>query len=173
MCEGNLMAGRQELEKLDLMFADSHVISAEDVSRVMVQQSRYSTFQFTEEVLKGDMRKAVIMLRRLENEGIEPVVVLWSLVNEAQTLSKLAIMQQSTGRIDFKALRIWPNKQNLYQMALARLSVQHLEEASKQLSHADILFKSTYVAKPYVVLSHLALLFLPTHLSEFALDSHA
>jgi len=169
MCEGNLMAGRQELEKLSLQFPPDHIIQAQDIAKVMVQQSRYSVYQFTDEILQGNMTKAVKMLCRLEDEGIEPVVILWNLVNEAQTLTQLAEMQALTGRLDFKALRIWSNKQPLYQQALSRLTLQHLQDLNEALSKADIQFKSSYVAKPYVILSHLALMFLPANIHEFSL----
>ena len=168
MCEGNIMAGRQELEKMALQYSSDHVIDVADVTRAMVQQSRFSVFQFTDELLKGDMTKAIKMLERLEDEGIEPVVVLWSLVNEAQTLTKLLEMQQVSGRVDFKALRIWPNKQSLYQNALSRLSLNDMHLLTERLSQADIMFKSTYVAKPYVLLSHLAIMFMPANLKEFS-----
>jgi DNA polymerase-3 subunit delta len=107
------------------------------------------------------------MLIRLEDEGIEPVVILWSLVNEAQTISKLLDMQAATGRVDYRALRIWPNKQALYQQAIARLTIPDMQALSAKLSEADIQFKSAFVAKPYVVLSHLALMFMPTNLHTF------
>lgn len=162
MCEGNIMAGRQELEKMSLLYKNEHVIEVEDVAKAMVQQSRYSVYQFTDEVLSGNMSKAIKMLVRLEDEGLEPVVVLWSLVNEAQTLTKLVEMQQQTGRVDYKVLRIWPNKQSLYQAAVSRLTSNDMRGLNAKLSEADIMFKSTYVAKPYVVISHLALMFMPT-----------
>ena len=167
MCEGNIMAGRQELEKMQLQHSSDQVIDVEDVTRAMVQQSRYSVYQFTDEVLAGNVSKAVKMLIRLEDEGIEPVVILWSLVNEAQTITKLLDMQATTGRIDYRALRIWPNKQALYQQATARLQMHHMQALNAKLSEADIQFKSAYVAKPYVVLSHLALMFMPTDLHAF------
>ncbi|MDT0594512.1 DNA polymerase III subunit delta [Glaciecola petra] len=169
MCEGNIMAGRQELEKLALLYPSADTIKVDDVAKVMVQQSRYSSFQFTDEVLKGDMRKAIRMLARLEEEGVEPVVILWSLVNEAQNLAKMRDMQNTQGQINFRALRVWPNKQNLYQSALNRLADNNINHLIEQLSYTDILFKSTTVAKPYVVLSHLALLFLPSELEAYAL----
>jgi DNA polymerase-3 subunit delta len=169
LCEGNLMAGRQELEKLGLQFAPEHVIDEKDIAKVMVQQSRYTTFQFTDEILRGDMQKAVKMLGRLEDEGTEPVVILWSIVNEAQTVTKLLDMQAIDGFIDYKSLRIWSSKQTLYQAAVSRLNLAHMHAINEQLSQADIMFKSAYVAKPFVVLSHLALLFMPANLSEFSL----
>ena len=169
MCEGNLMAGRQELEKLGLQFPAEHIIQAQDIAKVMVQQSRYSVFQFTDEILRGDFTKAIKMLCRLEDEGFEPVVILWNLVNEAQTLTQLFEMQALTGHVDFKALRIWSQKQSLYQNALARLSHSNMQTINTALSEADIMFKSAYVAKPYVVLSHLALLFMPAQISELSL----
>jgi len=169
LCEGNLMAGRQELEKLGLQFPPQHVIETNDIANTMTQQSRYSTFQFTDEVLRGDMQKAVKMLIRLEDEGIEPVIILWSIVNEAQTITKLLNMQSMQGHIDYKSLRIWASKQALYQAAVARLTPAHMHAINEQLSQADIMFKSAYIAKPYVILSHLALLFMPMHMPDFSL----
>ena len=171
LCEGNLMAGRQELEKLALQFPPEHVVEGDDIAKVMVQQSRYSSFQFTDEILRGDMTKAVKMLIRLEDEGAEPVVILWSIVNEAQTITKLLDMQSTNGHIDYKSLRIWPSKQSLYQSAVSRLSSVHMHQINEQLSQADIMFKSAYVAKPFVVLSHLALLFRPTEMPAFSLTN--
>lgn len=171
LCEGNLMAGRQELEKLALQFPPEQVVEADDIAKVMVQQSRYSSFQFTDEILRGDMSKAVKMLIRLEDEGVEPVIILWSIVNEAQTITKLLDMQNINGHIDYKALRIWPNKQSLYQNAVSRLSSMHMQHINEQLSEADIMFKSAYIAKPFVVLSHLALLFMPNDMPAFNLTN--
>lgn len=169
LSEGNVMAGRQELEKLSLQFGSEHLIEENDIAKVMVQQSRYSSFQFTDEILRGDMQKAVKMLIQLEDEGVEPVVILWSIVNEAQTLTKLLDMQAMTGHVDFKSLRIWASKQSLYQAAISRLTLAHMHKINEELSQADIMFKSEYIAKPYVILSHLALLFSPTDLPEFSL----
>lgn len=171
LCEGNVMAGRQELEKLSLQYANGQLIEADEIAKVMVQQSRYSSFQFTDEILRGDMKKAIKMLIRLEDEGVEPVVILWSIVNEAQTITKLIDMQQMKGHIDYRALRIWPSKQSLYQLAVSRLSTFNMIEINKQLSQADIMFKSAYIAKPYVVLSHLALLFMPNNMPEFSIGN--
>jgi DNA polymerase-3 subunit delta len=171
LCEGNLMAGRQELEKLALQFPPEQVVEADDIAKVMVQQSRYSSFQFTDEILRGDMKKAIKMLIRLEDEGLEPVVILWSIVNEAQTITKLLDMQDTKGHIDYKSLRIWSSKQSLYQLAVARLSSIQMHEINEQLSQADIMFKSAYVAKPFVVLGHLALLFMPTNIPVFSLTN--
>lgn len=167
LCEGNVMAGRQELEKLALQFEAQHTIDEHDIASAMVQQSRYSVFQFTDEVLSGNITKAIKILGQLEDEGIEPVVVLWSLVNEAQTLSKLIEMKHQGTNINYKSLRIWPSKQHLYQQAIARINQSSIVHLNAQLSAADVMFKSQYVAKPYVMLSHLALLFLPSDLQGF------
>ncbi len=172
MCEGNLMAGRQELEKISLLFPDKTIIEHSDIEQMMVQQSRYSSFQFTDELLKGDMQRAIKILSQLENEGIEPVVILWSMVNEAQTLTRLKDSEATSGRADFRAARIWQSKQGLYQSALSRLDKTHLDHLNQQLSKTDVAIKSVQLAKPYVRLAHLGLLFagqnIPvTHISAY------
>ncbi len=169
LCEGNLMAGKQELNKMQLLFPNHQVIDVEDVNRVMVQHSRFTVFQLTDTVLAGDVSKSIKILTRLEEEGIEPVVILWSLVKEAQLLIKLNNIQQETGQINYRQHGIWPSKQRLYDNALARISLNHLIKLNNALSQLDIAFKSAYVAKPYVLLSHIIIMFQGTSLDELEL----
>ncbi len=169
LCEGNLMAAKQELYKLQLLFPASQVIDVDDVNKVMVQHSRFTIFQLTDCILGGEVSKSINILGRLENEGIEPVIILWNLVKEAQILTKLAELQYENKPINYRQFGIWQNKQALYNNALSRLNPAQLNKLNDSLSHVDIAFKSTYVAKPYVVLSHIILLFQGNQLNELEL----
>lgn len=169
LCEGNLMAGKQELYKMQLLFPASSVIDVDDIHKVMVQHSRFTIFQLTDCVLNGEVTKAINILGRLENEGIEPVIILWNLVKEAQLLTKLAELKFENKPINYRQFGIWQNKQPLYENALSRLNSAQLNKLTDSLSKVDIAFKSTYIAKPYVVLSHIILLFQGTPLVELEL----
>lgn len=156
LCEGNLMAGEQELQKLALQFIDAQQITEKHIEQYLTQQSRYSSFQFTEELLKGNFDRAMKILISLEQEGTEPILILWSLTNEAQQISKMMEYRDARLNIDFRSLRIWPSKQALYQQCLSRLTTKQVKIMMQKLSQADIAFKSQTISKPFVVLAQLA-----------------
>ncbi|WP_371193367.1 DNA polymerase III subunit delta [Glaciecola sp. SC05] len=171
MNEGNLLAANQELEKLGLLFPNAQSIDAKQVSQASVDQSRFTVFQFADEVLAGNMQRAVKILYRLESEGLEPNIILWSLIKEAQLLEQCYGFMQRGEAIPFMKMRIWQNKQSLYNAALMRLNGGHLQILIKHLQQADAMLKSESISKPYVLLSHLALLFLPAPLEHFSLST--
>ena len=168
-CQGNLMAARQEIDKLPLLFGDKPSISLQDLSAVMVDHSRFTVFQLVDEILLGDMQKAIKILLRLESEGIEPNMILWALIKEAQTLQQCKAYELQGQAVNYKKMRIWQNKQNLYQRALSRLDMKAISALLGQLEYADHLLKSEQQQRPYVILSHLVLMFMPAPLSDIAL----
>lgn len=171
MNEGNLLSANQELEKLALLFGETQTIDAEQVTKASVDQSRFTVFQFTDEVLAGNLQRAIKILYRLESEGLEPNIILWSLVKEAQLLEQCHSFMQRGEAIPFNKMRIWQNKQSLYNSALMRLNNGHLRVLIQHLQQADTVLKSESVQKPYVLLSHLALLFLPAALEHYSLSA--
>jgi DNA polymerase-3 subunit delta len=171
LSEGNLLAANQELQKLGLLYPSANVLDHDMVSSAVIDQSRYTVFQFTDEVLAGNMAKATKILYRLESEGVEPNIVVWSLVKEAQLLAQCQAFRQRSEQIPFTKLRIWQNKQALYNAALMRLDERQLGVLINALQDADHLFKSQTVHKPFVMLSHLALLFLPAPIEQFSLTT--
>lgn len=167
-CEGNLLAARQEIEKLALIYG-SGSLTKEEVSKATVDQSRFTVFQLVDALLGGDTQRAIKILYRLESEGVEPNIVIWALIREWQLLTQLATMQQRGEAINWQRLRIWQSKQVLYQSALARLTMSDLNHMQSKLNHADLQFKQSVVSKPFVTLCHLCLLFLPAPMEKFAL----
>ncbi|MDF2179339.1 DNA polymerase III subunit delta [Aliiglaciecola sp. CAU 1673] len=170
-CEGNLLAARQEIDKLALLFPGGQV-GIEQAEKAMLDQSRFNVFQLVDVLLAGDADKAVKILYRLENEGVEPTVVCWALVREWQTLYALKFAQQQGTPLNslWNQYRIWSSRQGLYQAALQRLSMQHLEQLQVKLSAFDQAIKQTAVPRPYVELCHLCLLFMPMDLAAMELD---
>lgn len=76
--EGNLLAANQELEKLRLLVKGEQV-TADDVFASVADSARFDVFQLGECTLAGDASRALRMLEGLRAEGVEPVLVLWSL----------------------------------------------------------------------------------------------
>lgn len=157
-CEGNLMAGAQEIEKLVLAYPDKQ-IDEQKLSQALVDQSRFNVFQLVDVMLQGDKERCVKMLYRLESEGIEPNIIIWALIREWQTLWNVCQLQQSRQPIVWQKFGIWQNRQGFYQQALKRLNSEQLTRIGDQLTQADFLFKQESVVRPYIKLAHLCLLF--------------
>lgn len=171
-CEGNLLAAKQEIDKLALLFPKEN-ISLEQVESSIVDQSRFNVFQLIDVLLSGDMQRTVKLLYRLEAEGIEPTIVLWALVKEWHTLT-LLINKQKTGQaINWNQLRIWKNRQGLYLNTMQRLTSSHLETIQYKLGILDQKIKQTVITRPYIELCHICMLFIPFDLDALPLDSES
>jgi DNA polymerase III subunit delta len=83
--EGNLLAAKQELEKLSLL-SNGAVISSELVLRSVGDSARYDVFQLAEAAAAGDAPRALHVLLGLKSEGIEPTLILWALLRELRGL---------------------------------------------------------------------------------------
>ncbi len=163
-CEGNLLAARQEIEKLVLLYGNT-AIDDDALERAMVDQSRYNVFQLIDVMLDGDAQRCIRMLYRLESEGLEPNIVIWALIREWQTLTNLTDARDSRTPIQWQRFGIWRNRQGYYEKALNRLDKARLSHIREVLSQADHAFKQQSIPRPYVKLCHLCMLFLGLPLS--------
>ncbi|MED5326671.1 MAG: DNA polymerase III subunit delta, partial [Pseudomonadota bacterium] len=64
-CEGNMLAAKQEIDKLALLYPHQS-ISDEQIEKAMVDQSRFNVFQLVDVMLSGDSTRCIKMLYRLE-----------------------------------------------------------------------------------------------------------
>ena len=77
--EGNLLAARQELDKLALTLDQGHIDSS-DVMNMVVDSARYDVFDLIENVFLGNPERISGMLRGLKNEGVEPLNIYGALM---------------------------------------------------------------------------------------------
>ena len=83
--EGNLLAAKQELEKLALL-TDGKPITAELVLRSVGDSARYDVTQLGSAVAGGEAERALRILLGLKSEGVEPTLILWALTRELRGL---------------------------------------------------------------------------------------
>lgn len=158
-CEGNMLAAKQEIDKLALLYP-SQAITEQQIEQAMVDQSRYNVFQLVDVMLSGDSTRCIKMLYRLESEGLEPNTIVWALIREWEQLWKLKTTLENREPIQWQRFGIWRNRQGFYQNALNRLSFQQLEDIQTALGKADHAFKQNVIARPYVELCHLCMMFM-------------
>ena len=136
--EGNLLAAMQEINKLKLLSLEGKV-NADIMSTVVADSARYNLFSFVDKVLDGDAQSAAKALRGLENEGTEPLALLWAITRELRTLNK-ASHQILLGNSKDKALKsagVWDKRIPIFRKALSRLSAAHLRMLMHQASAID------------------------------------
>ena len=141
--EGNLLAGDQELEKLSIRFAGQDSIDFETIEASVAQSARYSHFLLVDACMAGQTRRALRILKSLQAEGYASVQLRWALQNSLQQLDRLKLAE-SGGRLGervWQELRIWRNKQRLYQVALKRLAGAQIERLLQSCATLDRLGK--------------------------------
>jgi DNA polymerase III subunit delta len=149
--EGNLLAAKQELEKLSLL-ADGKSISADMVLRSVGDSARYDVFQLAEAAAGGDAARALRLLLGLKSEGVEPTLILWALVRELRGLwqARERGRLRSTVRGSGWNLAATPSPR-----ALSRLKQLPLARLLMQASHTDRVIKGLATGDPWNALTGL------------------
>lgn len=173
-CAGNLLAARQELEKLALS-ALPQPLHAAALSQFLADHSSFTVFQLTDAVLQGQSDEALHRLLRLCQQDIEPVIIAWQLQKEVLQLRQLQQAAQQHHALSevFKSLAIWPKRQPLYQAALKRLSLSWLDYLLQELAAFDRLYKGGKLGNSDVALAHLVTLFIKPVPKAFSLQQQA
>lgn len=156
---GNLLAARQELEKLAITHYGQW-LDATFLQQYLADQSHFTVFQLVDSLLAGQGEEALHRLDRLLAQDTEPVVIAWQLQKELFTLLQLQQLGTNPSADDFKQAGIWPKRQPLYQQALLRLSANWLQFLLQELNAFDRGFKSGLLTAPHTALGHLITLFI-------------
>lgn len=141
--EGNLLAARQEVEKLALLYPQGHCLEAADVENSVADLARFDTFQVASAWMTGDTVRLLRLLDGLEAEGEEPVLLLWAVAEDIRTLIRLtaALKQgQSIGQVR-NSLRLWGSRQQWAAAAVKRIGVGRLVAALRECAAADRMIK--------------------------------
>jgi DNA polymerase III subunit delta len=135
--EGNLLAAKQELEKLSLL-ANGGPISADLVLRSVGDSARYDVFQLAEAAAAGDAARALRVLLGLKSEGVEPTLILWALVRELRGLWQARERERLRSAVRGSA---WNLAATPSPRALSRLKQLPLGRLLVQASHTDRVIK--------------------------------
>ncbi|MCP3688075.1 MAG: DNA polymerase III subunit delta [Gammaproteobacteria bacterium] len=141
--EGNLLATDQELEKLSIRFSGEPAISFSTIEESVSQSARYSHFVLVDACLAGKPARALRILDSLQSEGYVTTQIRWALQAALEQLGSLKLAQANGNLGDqvWQALRIWRNKQRLYQSALARMTSPQIERLLQSCATLDRLGK--------------------------------
>ncbi|MFD2229246.1 DNA polymerase III subunit delta [Alkalimarinus sediminis] len=136
--EGNLLAAKQELEKLALLCPDGN-ITAEQVTQSVADSARFDIFNLTDECIKGVPKHALHVLQGLKSEGTEPPVILWALTRDLRVIYELSNASRlgQPPKAIFSAHRVISKRQNLLSRTASRVSHHQLNQLIKLSERID------------------------------------
>lgn len=136
--EGNLLAARQEIEKLRLICGEGPV-SAGDVDDAVADSSRFDVYKLVDAAVAGDAKRAVRILGGVRAEGTEAVIVMWALTRELRVLAALADDVQKGADLGsaLQKARVWQNRQSMVRSCVSRHAAHDFFALLKLARRAD------------------------------------
>jgi len=154
--EGNLFALTQSLEKLALLYPDG-VLNLVRLEESLSRHNHFTAFHWVDALLAGKAKRSQRILRQLEAEGVESVILIRTIQKELTQLLNMAnqIKVKSIGQV-FESYRIWQSKRPLYSSALNRLSPSKLIQLLQLLAKTELLVKTQYEQSSWPLLHQLS-----------------
>ncbi len=136
--EGNLLAAKQELEKLTLLCPDGHV-TPEQVTQSVADSARFDIFNLTDECIKGESKHALHVLQGLKSEGTEPPVILWALTRDLRVIYELSNANRlgQPPKAIFSTHRVIAKRQGLLSRTASRIPHSQLNQLVKLSERID------------------------------------
>lgn len=154
--EGNLLAAKQELEKLRLCFGEG-CITTEQMIEAVSDHCRFNVFNLTDALTIGDAKKALQILQGLQAEGHDAILTLWAITREIRTLLqvKTAVNHGETFQAACFANQVWSQRQPLVQKAIQRLNQATLATSLTDALLIDKIIKGRAKGDPWLQLQTL------------------
>jgi DNA polymerase-3 subunit delta len=156
--EGNLLAAKQEIDKLVLLAVESRV-SVETVRASVADGARFDVFQLTDAALAGDRPRAARVLVGLEREGIAAPLVAWSLAREISVVADVVYRMHGGVSAD-KAMHeagVWRSKQRLVGTAVRARNTRSVRSLVEQACETDRIVKGARRGQPWNALMDLTM----------------
>ena len=159
-CEGNLLAARQEIEKLALLLPEGE-LAHDQVEQAVADVARYDVFQLSEAWLAGDAARALRILGALQDEGDAPTLAVWQLSEDVHALAAVQTMVRSGTSVStaVKSARVWGRRQSALERAAGRVPVSLMPALIVALARLDALAKGLRHGNPWEELATTALAF--------------
>ena len=137
-CEGNLLAARQEIEKLALLLPAGDLDPAA-VDEAVADVARYDVFQLSEAWLAGDAARVIRIMDVLEAEGESVTVAVWQLSEDLHALGtgQQAVHGGTPLAAAVRNARVWGKRQNALERAARRVRPETLSALLGMLARLD------------------------------------
>ena len=156
--EGNLLAARQEIDKLVLL-ADGGRVTVDKVRESVADSARFDVFQLADAAMSLDAGRAIRILQGLQREGVPETLTLWALVREIQTLVELSchVDQGSSVSVALGKVRVWQSRQGMVGKCLRRHTAGSIEGLVSTACQVDRIVKGAQFGQAWNALTELTL----------------
>ena len=157
-CEGNLLAARQEIEKLALLLPEGEIALAA-VEEATADVARYDVFQLSEAWLGGDAPRALRILAVLRGEGEPATLAVWQIAEDLHALARVQAEARGGAplAVALRNARVWGKRQTAMERAARRVKDDDLALMTTAAARLDALSKGIGRGDPWDDLAALAL----------------
>ena len=156
--EGNLLAARQEVDKLALLLPPGP-LDADAVRAAVLDVARWDAFDLVDAAVGAQLERALRCLAGLRAEGAAAPMVVWALADAIRTLVR-ASGARDGGRPVAQALRearIWGDRERTFATALQRLDTGSLRRLLRACARADRIAKGVLAGDEWQALESIVL----------------
>ncbi len=140
MSIGNLFFAENEIKKLSLIFNEES-IEVKDLIHQLSNGSKFDGFQLLEICINGEMNKALLAIKSLQQEATYPIMLNGIFAWFFRALIKLKCSSESVSNGSFQKLRIFGNTQKLATKAIMKLNMNEIERSLKKIKEIDLISK--------------------------------
>lgn len=156
--EGNLLAARQEIDRLALI-KGAGTVTVDDVMKVVADSSRFDAFALAEHMLTGNLRNGLRVAAGLKRMDTPIPLLLGALLKELRVVEaySLAVRGGENESTVFRRLNVWQNRQYTVRAAARRLGTLKMFGAFRMLSLIDRQSKGRAAGDPWQSIDSLLL----------------
>ena len=141
LTEGNLLATRQAIEKLRLLY-HKEPITSKDIVAIINENTSFTVFDLTEAALMGEKSRVIRILSNLYFFDTEAgLLILWAITRELRLLYSLAIKYQQGKSLTELLGPKWQARQQTLRVALIRLNTTLIAQLLQEAKHIDHIIK--------------------------------
>jgi DNA polymerase III subunit delta len=156
-CEGNLLAAKQEIEKLALLLAPG-LLAHGDVERAVANVARYDIQELSEAWLRGEAARTLRIVDGLQSEGEPITLVAWQLGEDLHALAAVHEMMAHGQSLSsaMRTVRVWGKRQPALERAARRVDASRVLPLLASLAKLDALAKGLGRGDPWDALVAIA-----------------
>lgn len=154
--EGNLLAAKQEVDKLALLVPAGEVTVA-TITDVVASSARYDVFSLIDAALQSDVPRVARMVRGLQAEGSEVIMLNSMLARELRSLAEQRSRLDSGQSLQSITNSLWAKRKPIVQYALPKFSRSRLQGLLLRAGQVDRMAKGAEPGDAWHAFTNLAL----------------
>jgi DNA polymerase III subunit delta len=163
--EGNLLAASQVIEKLALLHDDKNEhITYDEISQALSDQTHFDMFELCDATLNQTPIQSLKILNTLKNQGTEPAIILWALMQDLRKLAILFSTSPNARSSVYQKQGIWSTRQALFQKALKTFNQRQLHQLIYKAKNIDEQIKGINTQNIWSALEDFCMLLSAPHL---------